>query len=60
MVTNTMTPRERWMAAIRCHPVDRLPFWPKLDAAYAPRQRTPFRRMSIDQLHRFIGSDRNV
>ena len=31
-----MTPKQRWLAAVRMQEVDRLPFWPKLDAAYAP------------------------
>jgi uroporphyrinogen-III decarboxylase len=30
----TMTPKERWLAAIRMQPVDRLPFWPKINGAY--------------------------
>ena len=55
-----MTVRERWLAAIRCQVVDRLPFWPKLSEAYAPYQQGRFRGMTIDDLHRFIGSDRHV
>jgi len=59
-MTDSMTPRERWLAAIRCEPVDRLPFWPKLDAAYPPYQRGRFAGKTNDDLHAFIGSDRNV
>jgi len=55
-----MTPRERWLAAIRCQPVDRLPFWPKLDQPYPLRQKEPFSRMSVSELHAWIGSDPHV
>ena len=54
---NTMTAKERWMAALRLEPVDRLPFWPKLDAAYPRAQAGNFVALSVDDLHRFIGSD---
>jgi len=57
---DVMTSRERWLAAIRCQPVDRLPFWPKLDGAYPRRQPEPFRSMDNAALHRWIGSDRHV
>ena len=33
-----MIPKERWLAATHMRPVDRLPFWPKLDAAYPRAQ----------------------
>lgn len=56
----TMTSRERWMAALRCEPVDRLPFWPKLDTAYPLHQNEPFRSMTNAELHAWIGSDRHV
>jgi uroporphyrinogen-III decarboxylase len=55
-----MTPRERWMAAIRMEPVDRLPFWPKIGGAYARAQAAPFCDMDADALHAWIGSDRHV
>jgi uroporphyrinogen-III decarboxylase len=55
-----MTSRERWMAALRCEPVDRLPFWPKLDAAYPLHQKEPFRSMANAELHAWIGSDQHV
>jgi len=55
-----MTARQRWLAALEMRPVDRLPFWPKLDASYAPAQAAPFRDMSIDALHKWIGSDNHV
>lgn len=54
-----MTPKERWLAALRMEPVDRLPFWPKLTAAYPPAQAEPFRSMAIPDIHRWIGSDRH-
>jgi hypothetical protein len=55
-----MTPRQRWLAAVRMEPVDRLPFWPKLDRAYPRAQPAPFRDMEIELIHRWIGSDRHV
>ena len=56
----TMTSKDRWLAALRLAPVDRLPFWPKLDAAY-PRWRTGrFAGKSNNEFHDFIGSDKHV
>ena len=55
-----MTPRERWLAAIRMQPVDRLPFWPKLDGAYPMAQNAPFRDMGLDDIHDWIGSDKHT
>ena len=55
-----MTPKERWLAMVRMQPVDRLPFWPKLDAAYPHAQRGRFRGWSLDELHAWMGSDRHV
>lgn len=52
-----MTVKERWLAAIGSGPVDRLPFWPKLNGAYPLAQTPPFSLMSIDELHAWIGSD---
>jgi len=54
-----MTAKERWLAALSLQPVDRLPFWPKLDGAYPLHQAAPFRGMSLVQLHEWIGSDRH-
>ncbi len=59
-MTETMTTRERWLAAIRMEPVDRLPFWPKLDAAYPRAQTAPFRDMALDDIHDWIGSDKHT
>ena len=56
----TMTPKERWLAAIRMKPVDRLPFWPKLNSAYANAQAAPFRHMTVDAIHDWIGSDKHI
>lgn len=54
-----MSPRQRWLAALRLEPVDRLPFWPKLSGAYPPAQAEPFRGMALPQIHEWIGSDRH-
>jgi len=50
-----MTPKERWLAAIHMKPVDRLPFWPKLDGAYPKAQDAPFREMDLDAIHDWKG-----
>ncbi len=55
-----MTPKERWLAAIHMKPVDRLPFWPKLDGAYPKPQDMPFREMDLDAIHEWIGSDKHT
>ncbi|MCE5277017.1 MAG: uroporphyrinogen decarboxylase family protein [Planctomycetaceae bacterium] len=54
---DTMTPRERWLAALDMEAVDRLPFWPKLGGNYSAAQKAPFRDMSLAQIHQWIGSD---
>jgi len=56
----SMTAKERWLAAMRCEPVDRLPFWPKLDAAYPHWRTGRFAGTSNSELHDFIGSDKHV
>ncbi len=55
-----MTPRQRWLAALTLEPVDRLPFWPKLDGSFPPAQAAPFSDMDCDALHDWIGSDKHV
>ena len=55
-----MTPRQRWLAAVALAPVDRLPFWPKINGAYAQAQRPPFTTMDSAALHAWIGSDPHV
>lgn len=55
-----MTSKERWLAALKLQPVDRLPFWPKLDGAYARAQVEPFSQMNNDALHTWVGSDKHV
>jgi len=55
----SMTPRELWLAAVRMEPVDRLPFWPKLDAAYPHHREAPFRDMTLADIHNWVGSDRH-
>jgi len=44
-----MTPKERWLAALRLRPVDRLPFWPKFDAAYLRAQADGEGGVRLDQ-----------
>lgn len=53
-----MTAKERWRAAVRLEPVDRLPFWPKILDTYADDQPAPFNSMTLTQIHDWIGSDR--
>ena len=55
-----MTPKERWLAALAMKPVDRLPFWPKLDAAYPWFRSGAFAGMNLAAIHDFIGSDKHV
>jgi uroporphyrinogen-III decarboxylase len=57
MPQDEMTVKERWLAAVRMQPVDRLPFWPKLSGTYNISQTGRFRDMSSAELHRWIGSD---
>jgi len=57
LVNPAMTSRQRWRAALKSQPVDRLPFWPKINGAYFPHQRSPFRDYTVPQLHRWLGSD---
>lgn len=59
MKKETMTPRERWLAAMKFQPVDRLPFWPKLTAAYPRAQAAPFNTMPLDAIHDWVGSDKH-
>lgn len=57
MKASAQTTRERWLAAIRLQPVDRLPFWPKLDGAYLRAQAQPFCEMTNEAIQTWIGSD---
>ena len=43
-----MTPRERWIAAVRFESVDRLLFWPKVRDSYIAYQGMPFSKMKIN------------
>jgi hypothetical protein len=52
-----MTDRQRWLAALKCEPVDRLPFWAKLNASYPPYQEEPFRSMKVSDIHKYVGSN---
>jgi len=57
----SMTSRERWHAALRMQPVDRLPFWPKIfDKSYTQAQADPYREMTIPALYAYIGCDPHV
>jgi uroporphyrinogen-III decarboxylase len=58
-MTEQMTPKERWLAAILMKPVDRLPFWPKLGGAYPKAQDSPFCYMNQNEIHDWIGSDKH-
>jgi hypothetical protein len=40
-------------------PVDRLPFWPKLDGKYPQAQEARYHGMSANEMHDLIGSDRH-
>ena len=55
-----MTPKERWLATLHLEPVDRLPFWPKLDGSYARVQSAPFRDMALGAIQEWIGTDNHV
>jgi len=56
-MAETMTEKERWLAALKCEPVDRLPFWAKLNGSYPPYQVEPFRSMNANDLHKWVGSN---
>ncbi len=58
-MNETMTSKERWLAAIHMKPIDRLPFWPKLNDAYPKAQASPFKDMNLDSIHNWIGSDKH-
>ena len=60
MTKDTMTPRERWLAAVSLQPVDRLPFWPKIFESYPRAQEAPFFDMPIPAIHQWIGSDQHI
>lgn len=53
----SMTPKERWLAAVQMEPVDRIPVWAKLGSSYPKYQKEPFRNMRISELQRYVGSD---
>ena len=56
-MTDQLTPRERWLSAVRMQAVDRLPFWPKLNGSYPKAQPEPFSGMEMAGIHDWIGSD---
>lgn len=58
-----MTTRERWLAAMKMEPVDRLPVWPKLlNKNYVRHHSTrlPNTDMSLEELNSYFGSDELV
>ena len=59
MKRERMSSKERWLATVQMKPVDRLPFWPKLDAAYPRAQQGTFRGADLGELHDWIGSDKH-
>lgn len=54
-----MTPKERWLAAIKFKQVDHIPFWAKLGGSYNTAQCDPFSSMTINEIHDWVGSDRH-
>lgn len=54
-----MTPKQRWIAALKMLPVDRLPFWPKINSAYISYQSDNFTNMEVNNLQNWIGSDKH-
>ena len=60
MAHSGMTSRERLLAATNLAPVDRLPFWPKLDGAYFARYGERMGARSISDFHRILGTDEHV
>lgn len=54
-----MKPKERWLASTRLQPVDRLLFYPKINAAYAPSQQGAFKSMTRAEMFDWIGADRH-
>ncbi len=56
---DTMTSKERWLAALDLQPVDRLPFWPKVGQSYIDAQKGKFAEMSWDELFDWLGADRH-
>ena len=55
-----MTSRERWLKAVAFQPLDRLPFWPKLDGAYSVAYSGQFPGKPLEEIHAWIGSDNHV
>lgn len=54
-----MKTKERWISALKLEPVDRLPFWPKINTSYLLYQSDNFKNMPLEEIHRWIGSDRH-
>lgn len=57
MNNETMTPRQRWQAALHMQPVDRLPFWPKLGGNYPAYRKGPFADKDNDFFFEWVGAD---
>lgn len=54
-----MTVKERWTAALKMEPVDRIPVWAKLGSSYPKYQKESFSSMSLRSLQDYVGSDRH-
>jgi hypothetical protein len=54
-----MTPKERWLAAMRSQPVDHLLFWPKITEAFSRAHEARFGRLARAEWHDWIGSARH-
>lgn len=52
-----MNSRDRWLAALSLQPVDRLPFWAKLNPSYLRGRAAPFAAMSLPEMHAWVGSE---
>ncbi len=55
-----MNIKRRWLSALLLDDIDRLPFWPKLDNAYPRAQEHPFNKMTLHEIHNWIGSDEQI
>lgn len=55
-----MTTKERWLSALKIEAVDRLLFWPKVNASYFLHQSGSFRNMGVEDFHNWVGSDKHI
>ena len=52
-----MNHRERFLAAVRMEPVDRIPFWPKIFNGYLKNQESTFKGCSLEEAYKFFDSE---